>query len=464
MSLSNTSAVLQHNEQREIEAIGRKSTGVEGKSEGDWLLRMPFAGLGMSNVRLSLGEMFNFAMTVAALDPAPGDLVLDLGAGSCWVSDWLNRLLVDTVSLDIAHDMLMIGQRRLAPGAKQTVGKFQVLPFADETFDGAICLSALHHVPDIQAALREIHRVLKTDGAVVFSEPGIGHSAHPQSQSEMAECGVMERDIVVNELLDECLKAGFRDVSVRPYLFPPPTYAHGMWQAIDRAGQPLIVARSGLRSAVAWSRSLIKTLGRPAWARCVAAAPALHRLTPTMARVAGQPASGERGGDPGQPPESILAWESLLTFRNAVRVHPVVIVRKEPRRPDSRRPHILNAEISISSAPLSIAPGATFTVVTQVRNTGDTLWLHTPTPIGGHVALGAKLLDANGLAEVMDFGRGYLSRSVQPGETLPVEITLTAPTTPGGYQVKLDMVDECFAWFEHHGARPAVAPLEVTPH
>jgi hypothetical protein len=59
MSLNNTSAVLQHNEQREIEAIGRKSTGVEGRSEGDWLLKMPFAGRGMSYVRLSIGEMFN---------------------------------------------------------------------------------------------------------------------------------------------------------------------------------------------------------------------------------------------------------------------------------------------------------------------------------------------------------------------------------------------------------------------
>jgi len=253
----------------------------------------------------------------------------------------------------------------------------------------------------------------------------------------------MERITVVHELLDECLKAGFRNVSVQPYLFPPPIYDNGMWQAVDRAGQPLVVARSGLRSAVAWSNSLIRTLGRPAWARLVAVAPVLRRLTPAMERAAGLPANRERSGDHAEPPESILAWESLLTFRNAVRVHPVVIVHKEPRRPDSRRPHILSAEVSVVRAPLSIAPGTTFTVVTQVRNTGDTLWLHTPTPIGGRVALGAKLRDENGLAEVVDFGRGYLSRAVQPGETLPVEITLTAPATPGRYQVKLDMGDEC---------------------
>jgi len=464
MSLDNTSAVLNHNKQREIEAIARKSTGSEGEPEGEWLLKVPFAGRGMSNVRLSAGEIFNFAVSVTALDPAPGDLVLDLGAGSCWVSEWLNRLLVDSVSLDIAHDMLMIGQRRLGAGAKQTVGDFEKLPFASETLDGAICLSALHHVPDIPAALREICRVLKQDGTVVFSEPGIGHSLHPQSQSEMAECGVMERDIVINELLDECLKAGFRGVSVQPYLFPPPIYGHGTWQAVDRAGQPQVIMQVNLRTIVAWSDNLIRMLARPVWAQLVAAVPALQRLIPAIKRVTGRPANGERAGDHAEPPESILAWQSLLTFRNAVRVHPVVIAYKEPRGPDSRRPHILNAEISLVSAPTSVALGTTFTVVTQVRNTGDTLWLHTPALIGGHVALGAKLMDQNGLAVVYDFGRGYLTRSVPPGEMLPVEITLTAPATPGRYQVKLDMVDECIVWFEHRGACPVFVPLEVTPY
>jgi hypothetical protein len=85
---------------------------------------------------------------------------------------------------------------------------------------------------------------------------------------------------------------------------------------------------------------LIRTLGLPAWARLLAVAPVLRRLTPAMERAAGLPANRERSGDHAEPLESILAWESLLTFRNAVQVHPVVIVHKEPRRPDSRRPHM----------------------------------------------------------------------------------------------------------------------------
>jgi len=39
------------------------------------------------------------------------------------------------------------------------------LPFADESFDVAYSNGVLHHTPDTSAAVREIHRILKPDGA-----------------------------------------------------------------------------------------------------------------------------------------------------------------------------------------------------------------------------------------------------------------------------------------------------------
>ena len=233
--LDRTAEVLQQDKLREAEAIRGKSITVEGGSDGEWLLKLPFAGRGMFNIRLSAGEMLDFAISVMALDPVPGNFVLGLGAGSCWVSEWLNRLLVDTVSLDHAHDMLAIERQRLEPGAQLYVGDFEKLPFMNGTFDGAIWLSVLHHVPDIPAALREICRVLKPDGAAVFSETGAGHVIQPKSHAEMEEPGVLERDIVVDELLDECLPAGFKTIYVQPYPFPPPTYTHEMWLTIQGA-------------------------------------------------------------------------------------------------------------------------------------------------------------------------------------------------------------------------------------
>jgi len=78
MALEKTTEIVEHNKRREAEAVSRKATSADGKSEGEWLFKLPFAGRGMSNVRLSTGEIANFAVSVTALDPAPGTW--------CWIS------------------------------------------------------------------------------------------------------------------------------------------------------------------------------------------------------------------------------------------------------------------------------------------------------------------------------------------------------------------------------------------
>jgi len=60
-----------------------------------------------------------------------------------------------------------------------------------------------------------------------------------------------------------------------------------------------------------------------------------------------------------------------------------------------------------------------------------------------------------------DYAREILPKDVEPGESVKIEFGLIAPGEPGSYYVKFDMVDECIAWFEHHGSEPAFIPLEV---
>jgi SAM-dependent methyltransferase len=431
---SESLASLEHEKARESEAVRRKSTSSSDAAAGDWLLNVPFAGRGMTNVRVSVGEIYNFSMAVYALDPAPGDLVLDLGAGSCWVSDWLNRLLVDTVSLDFAPDMLRIGQQRLEPGAKQTAGDFARLPLADGSVDGAICLSALHHAADIPAVLREVRRVLKADGRAVFSEPGVGHASQPQSRAEMAELGVMERDIDVDQALAACLEAGFRDVSVVPYLFPPRAYSLAEWRA-SRTLERL------LQSRAAWLRARAARFVRKALRRLPAASPDVADISD----VADVP------------------LQSWLLIHSSVRAHPLIVAQKAPRAPDSRRPGTLKARIRLLAPPTQLTAGHPFTLAAEVTNLGDTLWLAERRERGGFVALGAKLLGEDGLIAIYDYGRGYLSAAVSPGETAAVSIELVAPQQPGVYGVKLDMVDEAVAWFEHGGSATETLQIQVVP-
>lgn len=53
-------------------------------------------------------------------------------------------------------------------------GNVLFLPFADERFDVVMGNSFLHHIPDVQAALKEIRRVLKPGGTLVMThEPTV---------------------------------------------------------------------------------------------------------------------------------------------------------------------------------------------------------------------------------------------------------------------------------------------------
>ena len=45
------------------------------------------------------------------------------------------------------------------------------LPFADDSFDKVICSEVLEHIHDYQGVLREINRVLKSDGILAISVP-----------------------------------------------------------------------------------------------------------------------------------------------------------------------------------------------------------------------------------------------------------------------------------------------------
>ena len=54
----------------------------------------------------------------------------------------------------------------------------QSLPFADDSFDGALSTWTLCTIPDVAAALRELRRVLKPGGTLHFLEHGLAPDAH----------------------------------------------------------------------------------------------------------------------------------------------------------------------------------------------------------------------------------------------------------------------------------------------
>ena len=215
-------------------------------SSGTWERLKPFAPPGEDTLAQSLPLIHDFAIAVGALSVAPTQLILDLGAGACWCSEWLHRLNLRTVSVDISLDLLKVGRTRLLQSgpARVVAGDIECLPFASATFDRVICLNALHHIASTGAALSEICRILQPKGVVVFSEPGKGHSGRPASVAAVRDFGVLEGEMLIPDFIEACRAAGFADVCLKPLSYMVPSVDLRLddwraWQALACRRRPL---------------------------------------------------------------------------------------------------------------------------------------------------------------------------------------------------------------------------------
>jgi SAM-dependent methyltransferase len=101
----------------------------------------------------------------------PKARIVDIAGGSGWYASRIVRAApVTVVGLDIS--VSMIEQRAEDPMLTENiVGDMETLPFDDGSFDAALFVGALHHVPDPLAALREAARVVTPGGRLLAAEP-----------------------------------------------------------------------------------------------------------------------------------------------------------------------------------------------------------------------------------------------------------------------------------------------------
>jgi hypothetical protein len=77
------------------------------------------------------------------------------------------------------------------------------------------------------------------------------------------------------------------------------------------------------------------------------------------------------------------------------------------------------------------------------------------------VRLGAQLCARDGTLLNRDFERAWLPHAIEPGHSVPVPMTVTAPPAPGRYALKFDLVSEGIDWFEQCGSPTTTKPLIV---
>nr|WP_154325290.1 class I SAM-dependent methyltransferase [Pantoea sp. 201603H] len=113
------------------------------------------------------------------LSATPESCVLDLGCGAGHASFIAAEQVRNVVAYDLSSQMLDVVKRTASERGyshlKTEQGYAESLPFPDETFDIVISRYSAHHWHDVGQALREVKRVLKPAGAVIFmdvSSPG----------------------------------------------------------------------------------------------------------------------------------------------------------------------------------------------------------------------------------------------------------------------------------------------------
>lgn len=94
--------------------------------------------------------------------------VLDLGGGTGDFASPLRGEGTTVITLDTDKEVL----RNRLPGVQAVLGDATVLPFKDGSIDAVTARAILHHFPTLlPTGLREVRRVLRSDGLFLAQEP-----------------------------------------------------------------------------------------------------------------------------------------------------------------------------------------------------------------------------------------------------------------------------------------------------
>ncbi|MGC6487244.1 MAG: ArsR/SmtB family transcription factor [Planctomycetota bacterium] len=135
-----------------------------------------------------------------------GPRVADLGCGAGFLTSLLAQRSAEVIGVDHSERMLAEARANVA-GAEFRRGEVDALPLCDAEVHAAFANLVWHHVPDHDAAAREVHRVVAPGGVVVVSDLA------PHDSDWMRErMGDLRLGVKADDVASSLARAGFRDL------------------------------------------------------------------------------------------------------------------------------------------------------------------------------------------------------------------------------------------------------------
>lgn len=155
----------------------------------------------MTNDVLALGRTRVWRRAVVdAVDPKPGQFILDLAAGTGTSSVPFARAGAIVVPTDFSLGMLQVGRRR-QPRLPFVAGDGMHLPFKAGVFDAATISFGLRNIHDRSVGLAELRRVVRPGGTLVvceFSQPTLPAFRRVYTEYLMKALPAVARKVATN--------------------------------------------------------------------------------------------------------------------------------------------------------------------------------------------------------------------------------------------------------------------------